>query len=70
MGQTVRNEEDTGKLQKAIDNLVELANKWGMACNVAKCKVVHYGYEIPGFIYTINGQQRGAMSEEETLESS
>jgi ribonuclease P/MRP protein subunit RPP40 len=25
MGQTVRNEEDTGKLRKAIDNLVELA---------------------------------------------
>ena len=32
---------DVVTLQGCLDNLVEWADKWGMAFNVSKCKVMH-----------------------------
>ncbi len=41
---SVRNEEDRLSLQQAIDSLAEWAANWGMAFNVAKCKIMHLGH--------------------------
>jgi hypothetical protein len=47
MGQTVSNDADRGKLQGENDNLEVWASTWGMALNVAKCKVMHLGHDKP-----------------------
>jgi hypothetical protein len=47
MGQTVATLEQREKKQHAIDNLIAWADKWGIAFNVAKCKVMHFGFNNP-----------------------
>ncbi len=43
-------------LQLALDNLCDWSDKWGMAFNVKKCKVLHLGFNNPGHVYTMRGQ--------------
>ena len=47
---------DVVTLQGCLDNLVEWADKWGMAFNVSKCKVMHLGRSNPGADYSMSGQ--------------
>jgi hypothetical protein len=39
--------DNTVKLRRAIDGMLEWAEKYGMAFNVVKCKVMHLGLGIP-----------------------
>jgi hypothetical protein len=67
IGKTVQSEEDKLELQRAIDSLTEWAEKWGMAFNVAKCKIMHFGHENPGFEYTMSGQKLDTTGEERDI---
>jgi hypothetical protein len=67
IGKTVQSEEDKLELQRAIDSLTEWAEKWGMAFNVAKCKIMHFGHENPGFEYTMSGQKLDTTEEERDI---
>ncbi len=64
MGQTVASAEDREKLQRALDSLIEWMEKWGMAFNISKCKVVHLGNGNPGHNYTMGGQALGTTEQE------
>jgi hypothetical protein len=39
--QEVTSEEDRDRLQEALDELCQWAERWGMQFNVSKCKVMH-----------------------------
>jgi hypothetical protein len=43
-------------LQGALDSLIEWTEKWGMAFNISKCKVMHLGNGNPGHNYTMGGR--------------
>ena len=43
-------------LQQALDALIAWADKWGMAFNTAKCKVMHLGRTNPGYQYQMGGE--------------
>ncbi len=43
LGQTMSTDEDKKRLQQALDNLCEWADKWGMEFNIKKCKIMHLG---------------------------
>ena len=40
IAQPIRGEEDRRKLQSALDELTRWADRWGMAFNVQKCKIM------------------------------
>jgi hypothetical protein len=63
----IRGEEDRQKLQQALDILCEWVDKWGMSFNVAKCKIMHVGRNIPGYAYFMNGTQVGTTDEERDI---
>jgi hypothetical protein len=67
LGQTVEKDEDRARLQEALDKLCSWADKWGMAFNVAKCKVMHMGSRNPGFSYTMNNQALESTAEERDI---
>ena len=54
-GNVIRNPSDVTTLQQCLDDLVDWADKWGMAFNVKKCKVMHVGRANPRSTYTMNG---------------
>ena len=45
----VRDENDKAELQRTLDELVCWAERWGMAFNVKKCKVMHVGQGNQGY---------------------
>jgi ribonuclease P/MRP protein subunit RPP40 len=57
LGQTVGTDQDKEKLQQALDNLCDWADKWGMEFNIKKCKIMHLGQNNPGHVYTMKNQQ-------------
>jgi hypothetical protein len=57
LGQTMSTDEDKKRLQQALDNLCEWADKWGMEFNIKKCKIMHLGHNNPGHIFTMKNQQ-------------
>jgi ribonuclease P/MRP protein subunit RPP40 len=57
LGQTVGTDQDNEKLQQALDNLCDWADKWGMEFNIKKCKIMHLGHNNPGHVYTMKNQQ-------------
>ena len=48
--------EDKEKLQNTLDKLEKWAEKWGMAFNIPKCKIMHVGPHNPGYTYMMSGQ--------------
>jgi len=57
LGQTVGTDQDKEKLQQALNNLCDWADKWGMEFNIKKCKIMHLGHNNPGHVYTMKNQQ-------------
>ena len=64
LGQRVRTVEEARLLQKALDELCEWAETWGMRFNVKKCKVMHFGAKNPLHKYTMLGQELEVTQEE------
>ena len=56
LGKTVSTERAKEELQQALNEMCTWADKWGMAFNVAKCKVMHVGHNNPRYQYTMNGE--------------
>ncbi len=67
MGQTVSNDADRRKLQGENDNLEVWASAWGMAFNVAKCKIMHLGHDNSCFENTMNVQKLGTTDMEKDI---
>jgi len=67
LGHTVVSDNDRIVLQNCINRLLEWAVKWGMAFNIGKCKVLHAGYNNPGFQYNMNGTVLSEAEEEKDL---
>ncbi len=63
MGQEVSIVEEKEKLQQAINGMLEWAERWGMAVNVGKCKVMHLGHGNPCHNYTMDGTVLGKTEE-------
>ncbi len=53
LGHTAATPEDRKTLQLALDNLCDWSDKWGMAFNLKKCKVMHMEFNNLGHVYTI-----------------
>ena len=66
-GQIIKSASDTKNLQEALNNLVSWANKWGMAFNVKKCKVMHVGTENPQAKYTMEGSELSVTTSEKDI---
>jgi ribonuclease P/MRP protein subunit RPP40 len=47
----IQKQEDSNKLQEALDCLCERAEKWGMSINYGKCKIMHIGKNNPRHEY-------------------
>ena len=60
----MRTIEEARLLQKALDELCEWAETWGMRFNVKKCKVMHFGAKNPLHKYTMMGQELEVTQEE------
>ncbi len=54
-------------MQEALDCLCDWADKWGMAFNIAKCKVMHLGRSNPEYEYTMRGVKLGTTEEERDI---
>ena len=67
IGQTVDSLAGVEKLQAALTELCKWAEDWGMAFNVKKCKVMHFGHNNPGSIYTMNGLALEETKEEKDV---
>ena len=59
--------EDRDKLQRALANLKEWAEKWGMKFNIPKCKIMHVGAHNPGYKYTMSGLELAEVEEEKDI---
>ena len=55
-------------LQPALDGLIRWADNWGMAFNVAKCKVMHIGHGNPRFEYSMQNTPLEVTEEERDLD--
>ena len=64
---TIENENDGIKMQKIIDNLVEWADKWKMAFNTKKCKIIHVGHNNPRIKYYMKGNELEEANDEKDL---
>jgi hypothetical protein len=64
VGQRVDSQEACENLQRALDHLCTWAQTWGMAFNVAKCKVMHLGRTNPKHQYKMNGHVLTETEEE------
>ena len=67
VAQPISTEEDRNSLQAALDGLVHWADLWGMAFNVAKCKVMHIGHGNPQYDYTMQNMPLSVTEEERDL---
>ena len=63
----IESEEDGRRMQMIVDSLAAWAEKWGMAFNVKKCKILHVGKTNPKFKYFLNGEEVEAVKEEKDL---
>jgi hypothetical protein len=64
---TIESVVDREKMQEALDCLCDWADKWGMAFNIAKCKVMHLGRNNPEYEYTMRGVRLGTTEEERDI---
>ncbi len=67
LGQTAATAEESERLQQALTNLCEWSEKWGMAFNIKKCKVMHLGHNNPGQAYSRRGQALEESTEERDI---
>ena len=67
VAQQITCEQDKDDLQAALDGLVGWADKWGMAFNVAKCKVMHIGHGNPRHNYAMQNTDLATTEEERDL---
>ena len=67
IAQPIRGEEDRRKLQSALDELTRWADRWGMAFNVQKCKIMHVGHSNPHHEYSMGGGKLETTEEERDL---
>ena len=63
----VRDENDKADLQRTLNELVCWAERWGMAFNVKKCKVMHVGHGNPGYQYKMSNTVLETTAEERDL---
>ena len=66
-GKTLRF-DDYRKIQEGLNKLSDWGEKWQMAFNVNKCKVMHVGDKNFHFKYQIRDQELGNVKQEKTLE--
>ena len=59
--------EDSFKLQKCIDSLIDWSKDWLLKFNAGKCKVLHLGKNNPRYSYAV-GDQKDITLEESTCE--
>ena len=59
--------EDAERFQRVIDQLCDWADKWEMAFNVAKCKILHFGRKNPKYEYSMRGIKLEEATEEKDL---
>jgi len=52
----IKGEEDRRNLQACLDALMAWADRWGMAFNTAKCKIMHLGRHNPRYQYKMGDQ--------------
>ncbi len=64
---TIESVMDREKMQEALDCRCDWADKWGMAFNIAKCKVMHLGRNNPEYEYTMRGVRLGTTEEERDI---
>jgi ribonuclease P/MRP protein subunit RPP40 len=67
LGQEVTSEEDRDRLQEALDELCQCAERWRMQFNVSKCKFMHMGTSNPGYQYQMSGQVLETTDEERDI---
>ena len=67
MGAKVNQESDQRKLQGALDQLSEWANKWQMSFNESKCKVLHFGNRNNKYNYSLNNIQLEESDKEKDI---
>jgi ribonuclease P/MRP protein subunit RPP40 len=63
----IEGEEDRQKLQQALDCLCDWADRWGMAFNLKKCKIMHIGRHNPQFEYYMRGEKVSTTVEERDI---
>ena len=67
VAQPISCEEDRKALQAALDGLIRWVDNWGMAFNVAKCKVMHIGHGNPRYEYSMQNTPLEVTEEERDL---
>jgi hypothetical protein len=67
LGQVIKTQADSERLQSCLDNMCEWADTWGMAFNVKKCKVMHIGVRNPCFEYFMGGAKLETTREERDI---
>ena len=67
VGQVITNAEDKERLQEMLSDLCRWADKWGMAFNTKKCKVMHLGIRNPKYRYEMNGVELVETEEERDI---
>lgn len=63
----VLNQEDADIMQDCLNKLYEWGQVWNMDFNVAKCKIMHCGYNNKKFDYNINGVSLEKISSERDI---
>jgi hypothetical protein len=63
----IESTSDRDKLQEALDCLCDWADKWGMAFNISKCKIMHVGRNNPEYEYTMRGTALSKTDEERDI---
>ena len=64
MGQKARMAAERERLQQALNSVCEWAERWGMAFNVQKCKVMHVGHNNAKQVYKMSGTVLTCVEEE------
>jgi len=63
----VNSDSDRDVIQQDVHSLIEWSNKWQMAFNTEKCKVMHLGKQNKKFGYYMNNQKLDVVNEEKDL---
>ena len=67
LAKIIRNILDAQEMQANLDRLCRWAEKWKMAFNASKCKVIHYGKGNIRYEYKLNGSVMKCTTEEKDL---
>ena len=67
LGMLVNSEADAEQMQAVIDELHRWAERWAMAFNEGKCKIMHFGRDNIRHKYFMNGTQLEEVEEEKDL---